>query len=40
MHDNARSHEANETMEYLHAEGIRKIKFPSMFPDLNPRENL
>lgn len=40
QHDNARPHSANITQEYLHAEGIDVLPWPSFSPDLNPIEHL
>ena len=39
MHDNAPSHAANKTTEFLHSLGFKKdilMDWPACFPDLNP----
>ncbi len=38
--DNARPHIAQETMDYLHAEGVAVIPWPAFSPDLSPIEHL
>lgn len=39
MHDNARSHTALRTSEYLAMENIRVLPWPAQSPDLNPIEH-